>query len=160
MDLSQKLHDKLCGYLHNKSLKDIRLTIEDLAETSPEDIPEESKFLLEINFGNITKSHIENQQYWIIALQAAITAGWRSSVEGSQARRIRHRVNRKLPSRSKLGITVVERQILRDYMHLAAKEDMPFPHTAPSITTFLTKRPHPVTIFAQYRSNKRLCKPD
>jgi hypothetical protein len=38
------LHDKLCGYLHNKSLEDIR--IEELVETSPEDIPEESKFLL------------------------------------------------------------------------------------------------------------------
>ena len=28
------LHDKLCGYLHNRSLEDIRLTIEELAETS------------------------------------------------------------------------------------------------------------------------------
>jgi hypothetical protein len=36
------LHDKLCGYLHNKSLEYIRITIEELAETSPEDIPEES----------------------------------------------------------------------------------------------------------------------
>jgi len=105
------LHDKLCGYLHNKSHEDIRITIEELAETSPEDIPEESKFLLEINFGNLTKSHIENQQYWIIALQAAITVGRRSAAAGSRARRIRHRVNRKLPRRSKLGITMVERQI-------------------------------------------------
>jgi hypothetical protein len=32
--------------------------------------------------------------------------------------------------------------------------------TEPSITTFLTKRPHPAAIFAQYRSNKCLCKPD
>jgi hypothetical protein len=70
MDLT--LHDKLCGYLHNKSLEDIKQNIEELAETSPEDIPEESKFLLEINFGDLTKSHIENQQYWIIALRAAI----------------------------------------------------------------------------------------
>jgi hypothetical protein len=60
------------GYLHNKSLEDIRLTIEELAETSPEDVPEESKFVLEINFGDLTKSHIENHQYWIVALQAAI----------------------------------------------------------------------------------------
>ena len=119
------------GYLHNKSLEDIRLTIEELAETSPEDIPEESKFLFEINFGNLTKSHIENQQYWIIALQAAITASLQSAAAGSLARRIRHRVNRKLPSRSKLGITAVERQIQQDCMHLAAHEDTPFPHTEP-----------------------------
>ena len=69
------LHDKLCGYLHNKSPEDIRLTIEELAETSPEDIPKKSKFLLKMNFGSLTKSQIENQQYWIIALQVAVSAG-------------------------------------------------------------------------------------
>ena len=157
------LHDKLCGYLHNKSLQDIKQTIEELAEMPPEDIPKESKFLLEINYGDLTKSHIESQQYWIIALQAAITAGHRSAAAGSRARRIRHRVNRKLPSRSKLGITAVERQIRHDCMHLTANDITPFPgnETEPSITTFLTrKRPHPAAIFAQYRSNKCLCKPD
>jgi hypothetical protein len=48
-------------------------------------------------------------------------------------------------------------------MHLAANDDTPFPHheTEPSITIFLTKkRPHPAAIFAQYRSNKHLCKLD
>ena len=63
------------GYLHNKSLKDIRVAIDELAETPPEDIPEESRFLLEINFGDLTKSHIKSQQYWIIAIEAAITVG-------------------------------------------------------------------------------------
>ena len=56
------LHDKLCRYLHNKMIENIRLTIKELAETSPEDIPEESRFLLEIYFGKLTKSHLENQQ--------------------------------------------------------------------------------------------------
>jgi hypothetical protein len=144
---------------------DIKQTIEELAETPPEEIPEGSKFLLEINFGDLTKSHIENQQYWIIAIREATTAGRQSTAAGSRARRIRHRVNRKLPSRSKLGITTVERQIRRDCMHLNANGDTPFlcNETEPSITIFLTKtkkRPHPAAIFAQYRSNKRLCKPD
>jgi hypothetical protein len=155
------LHDKQCGYLHNKTLKDIRLTIEELAETCPEDIPEESKFLLEINFGELTKSHIENQQYWIIALQAAITAGRRSAAAGSRARRIRHRVNHKLPSRTKLGVTAGLMQIRQDCMHHSANEDTPFPHsTEASITKFLTKSPHPAAISAQFCSNKCLCKPD
>ena len=127
---------------------------------SPEDIPEENRFLFEINFGDLARSHIENQQYWIIALQAAITVGQQFSVAGSRARRIRHRVNRKLRSRTKLGITAVEMQIQRDRMHLAANDNTFFPHNEPSITKFLTKRPHPAAIFAQYRSNKRLCKPD
>jgi hypothetical protein len=50
MDLPHRnftLHDKLCGYLHSKSLEDIIQTIEELAEMSPEDIPEKSKFFLE-----------------------------------------------------------------------------------------------------------------
>ena len=54
------LHNKLCGYLHKKNLEDIRLTIEELANTAPEEVPEESKFLLEINFEDLTKSHIES----------------------------------------------------------------------------------------------------
>jgi hypothetical protein len=48
-------------------------------------------------------------------------------------------------------------------MHLAANDDTPFPRneTEPSITIILTKKcPHPAAIFAQYRSNKRLCNPD
>jgi len=157
------LHDKLCGYLHNKSLEDIKQTIAELAETSPDEIPEESKFLLEINFGDLTKSHIENQQYWIIAIQAAIAAGRRSAASGSRARRIRNRVNLKLSSRSKLGITAVERQIRQDCMHLPAHEVSLFSNntTELPITPFLTrKRPHPAASFAQLRSNKRLCKPD
>jgi hypothetical protein len=69
-----------------------------LVETPPEKIPEESKFLLEINFGKLTLSHIKNQQYWIIALQAAITAGQRSAAAGGQAKQVRHKVNLKLPT--------------------------------------------------------------
>jgi hypothetical protein len=82
------LHDKLCGYLHNKTLQDIHVTIKQLAETSPDNIPEGSRFLLEINFGNLTRSHIENQQYWIIALQAAVTAGQQIAAAGRRAKRI------------------------------------------------------------------------
>ena len=141
-------------------LEDIQITIKQLAEMSWEDIPEECRFLFEINFGNLTRSHIENQQYWIIALQVAITAGWRFAAASSCARRIHHRVNCKLPSRTKLGITAVEMQIQQDCMHLAANDNTPFSHNEPSITKFLTKRPHPAAIFAQFRLSKHLCKPD
>jgi hypothetical protein len=123
------LHGKLYGYLHKKKIEDIRLTIEELAETPPEEIPEESKFLLEINFGERTTSHIKNQQYWIIALQAAITAGQRSAAAGGRAKRIRPKVNLKLPSRTKLGIMAVEMQIRQDQMHTPARNNT---HTPPT----------------------------
>ena len=105
------LHNKLCGYLHKKNLDDIQLTIKELADTAPGEVPEGSKFLLEINFGDLTESHIKNQQYWVIAIQAAITAGRRTAAASSRAKRIRHKVNLKIPSRNKLGITAVEMQI-------------------------------------------------
>jgi hypothetical protein len=41
------LHDKLCGYLHKKKEEDIRITIKELAETSPDEvkqIPPRDKF--------------------------------------------------------------------------------------------------------------------
>ncbi len=154
------LHDKLCGYLHKEKIEDIRLIIEELAEIPPKETPKESKFLLEINFGKLTKSHIENQQYWIIALQAAITAGQHFAAAGGQAKCIRHKVNLKLPSRTRLGITAVEMQIQQDQMHTPARNDTHSPPTESFINKFLNKRPHPAAILAQYRSNKQLCKPD
>ena len=65
----------------------------------------ESKFFLIIDFGNLTKSHIDKQQVWVIAIQAADTAGRRTAAAGSRAKRIRHKVDLKIPSRTKLGIT-------------------------------------------------------
>ena len=82
------LHNKLCGYLHKKKVEGICLIIEELAKTPPEEVPKESKFLLEMNFSKLTKSHIKNQQYWIIAFQAAITAGRGTAATGRRAKRI------------------------------------------------------------------------
>ena len=117
------LHDKLCGYLHKKKLEDIRLTIKELADTAPEEVPKESKFLLKINFGNLTKSHIDNQHYWVIAIQSAITAGQQTAAASGQAKGIRHKVNLKIPSRTKLGITAVEMQIRQDRIPSTAVKD-------------------------------------
>ena len=138
------LNDKLFRYLHKNTIKDIRLTIEELAETSTKDVPKESKFLLEINFGELTKSHIKNQRYWIIPLQATITAGGRSTAAGSQAKRIRQS-HHKLPSRTKLGITAAEMQIQRDCMHPLQMTTHPFctlnppsPNSSLSVPTWQT----------------------
>jgi hypothetical protein len=45
-----------------------------LAGTAPEDIPAESQFLLKINFSKLSKFHTESQKYWILAVNAALTA--------------------------------------------------------------------------------------
>jgi hypothetical protein len=129
-------------------------------DTAPEEVPEESKYFLEINFGDLNKSHIKTQQYWVITIQAAIAAGRRRAAAGRRAKRIRQKVNLKTPSRKKLGITAVEMQIRRDQMHSTAERDIYFAQLEQTITKYLKKRPHPAATFASAGSNKRLCKPD
>jgi hypothetical protein len=79
---------------------------------------------------------------------------------GSRAKRIRHKVNRKIPSRTKLGITAVEMQIRQDQMHSTAVKDTFSLPIESTINKYLKKRPHPAAIFALAGSSKRLRKPD
>jgi hypothetical protein len=105
------LHDKRNGYLHKKKVEEIALELESLAGLAPEDVPAESQFLLEINFHDLNKSNVESKKYWILAINAALTAQRRQLEQGARAKRTTDKVNRKLPSRTKLGIVAVEQQI-------------------------------------------------
>ncbi len=67
-------HDKINGYLHKKKSEEIMLELESMAGTALEDIPAESGFLLEINFSKLSKFHTKSQKYWILAVNAALTA--------------------------------------------------------------------------------------
>jgi hypothetical protein len=100
--LNISLHNKIKGYLHNKKAEEIMIELESLAGVAPEDVPAESKFLLEINFSNLSKSHIELQKYWILAVNAALPARSHQLALGACARQIKHKVNAKLPSRISL----------------------------------------------------------
>ena len=68
------LHNKRNGYLHKKKAEEIALELESLAGLAPEDVPTNSQFLLEINFSDLNKSNLESQKYWILAINAALTA--------------------------------------------------------------------------------------
>ena len=102
------LHDNRSGYLHKKKADEIALELESLPGLAPEDVPAESWFLLEINFSDLNKSNVETKKYWILAINAALTAQRRHRARGARAKRIRDKVNRKLPSRTKMGIVAVE----------------------------------------------------
>jgi hypothetical protein len=92
------LHDRINGYLHKKKSEEIVLELESLAGTAPENVPAESQFLLEINFSNLTKSHIESQKYWILAVNATLTAQRCQVALGACVKQIKDKVNWKLPS--------------------------------------------------------------
>jgi len=77
------LHDKRNGYLHKKKAEEIALELESLAGLALEDVPTNSRFLLEINFSDLNKSDFESQKYWILAINAALIAQQRQLARGA-----------------------------------------------------------------------------
>ncbi len=56
------LHNKRHGYLWNKQLESLLQTIAELSNLSLEEVPNNSRFLLEFNFTELTKAHLETQR--------------------------------------------------------------------------------------------------
>jgi hypothetical protein len=156
------LHDRCQGYLHTKSAEEIMREIESLSSLAPKDVPKASRFLLEINFTELSKFHIETQKYWTLAVTAACTAQELNLARGARAKQAKNAVNTRIASRKKLGIVAIEQQIRKDRMHQSTHQNDTFPesHSQPLIDSFTTKQPHPASITRAFRSNKRLCKPD
>ncbi len=119
------LHNRSFGYIHNKQLGDISYTIDELVDTAPESILLESQFLLDINFLD-TYSNIKMKTYWILVMNSALPAERNKSILGSRARRTQKQVATKIPSRKKLGITEVKRQIRLDKWHLPYQNPVKF----------------------------------
>lgn len=69
------LHHQTRGYLVMKNKLEVLEKLGKLSEARPEEIPEESRFLLEIDFRGLVTSRLDRQVYWIAAMQAAIKAG-------------------------------------------------------------------------------------
>ena len=74
--------------LHNKTRGHLRLTqqaevlseiAKNLAVSKPEDIPPESRFLLEVEVITLDGQSLARQEYWITAMKAALKAGRRCS---------------------------------------------------------------------------------
>jgi hypothetical protein len=139
------------------------LELESLAGIAPEDVPAESQFLLEINFSKLSQSHTESEKYWILAVNAALTAKRHLLALEACARQVRNKVNRKLPSQTKLGIVTIKQQIRLDLCHsLLRQEEHTHYHTSNqlSLDGLVSKQPHPVSILNLMKSNKCLTKPD
>jgi hypothetical protein len=137
--------------------------IEYLSTLAPKDVPKVSRFLLEINFTELSKFHIEIQKYWTLAVKAACTAQELHLARGARAKeQAKQKVNARIASRKKLGIVAIEQQIRMDGMLWRAPQNDTIldQHLQISIDCFATKHPHPASIAEALRSNKRLCKPD
>ena len=107
------LHDKQKGWFGRKQLHDIMVKIDQLRETDINDIPESSRFLLEMDYDNLMKSNIHNKTYWVIATEAAIRAGQRKANRGVRSKTQLKRRQRR-STRERLGIIDVEKEIKSD----------------------------------------------
>ncbi len=136
--------------------------INSLSEVSLVELPESSRFVLEINFSELSKHHLETQRYWTLAVDAALKANTLEQARGARAKQVWRKLNTKVPSRRKLGIAVGKHQIQQDGMHQAGSSSNP--HTIDplqsSLATFIRQRHHPASVIASLWSNKRLHKPD
>jgi hypothetical protein len=151
------------GYLHSQKAKEILQQINILLDLAPEEVPEASQFLMEINFSEPNKSQLETQKYWTLAVDAALKAKALESARGARAKRVRQKISTKIPSRKKLGIATVEHQICKDSMPRAAVQTGGIQITdcsQISLDKFVKWRPHPASTMGSLRSNKRLRKPD
>ena len=98
-----KLHDKQQEWLRWKELHGIMVRIDQLRETDIGNIPESSRFLLEIDYDNLIKSSIHNKTYWVVAKEAAIKAGKRKANRGAISRTQLKRCQQR-STRERLGI--------------------------------------------------------
>ncbi len=86
-------------------------------DLAPEDVPAESRFLLEINYSNLVSFHIETQKYWTLAVRAAIHPKTLEQAQGACSKLIRWKNNSKNPSKKKMGIVAIVQQISQDGHH-------------------------------------------
>ncbi len=59
------------GYLRKRDEAAIQQEVSNLLEKSPQSIPRESRYLLEIQYQPTTSPTLEHSSYWVLALRAA-----------------------------------------------------------------------------------------
>ena len=145
------LHDQQRGYLRLKNRNAVMAEIEVLMEMDPEDLPAESKFLLEIDYSSLLRSSFERQSYWVRAMKAARHAGrrvvnvQRNNGAAARRRQARQRASRSSQGRAIVDTSTVEQQIYNEMVLTASPA---------------RRRPHPEAIEAANPINKRLRHPD
>jgi hypothetical protein len=78
------LHDRQQGYLRLNQRRDLLCKLDTLIDTSSDDIPKESRNLLELDYSTLYSASFERQSYWVLAMKAARQAGRRTSASSEQ----------------------------------------------------------------------------
>ena len=112
------LHEKTEGYLRQKETEETKDTAEVLSETNPINLPEESRFLLEMDGSRSVKGTYNEMNYWIGSVKAAKIAGQRIVERRQKPRRQNKMTGSKKAGREILGVRRVEREVEKDMRRL------------------------------------------
>ena len=143
------LHDKQRGYLRLQQRKDLLRELDRLIDTPPEEVPEGSRYLLELDYSDLYNASFEQQSYWVLAMKAARRAGRRA-----RSRRHAARISRRLRP-PKLRDSRNKQLPCYDFTNEDARMEREL-----GLISRHNKRRSASASEAAYASNKRLRKPD
>jgi hypothetical protein len=69
------LHDKQRGYLCLQQHREVLQDVDRLLDTAPDKLPQNSQYLLELDYSTLHKASFECQLYWVLAMKSARRAG-------------------------------------------------------------------------------------
>ncbi len=79
------LPDKQCRYLRLQQRRDLLREVNSLLATPPEEVSEESRYLLELDFSTLYNTTFGQQSYWVLAMKAMRRAGgWRAHIRSAK----------------------------------------------------------------------------
>jgi hypothetical protein len=125
------LHDTQRRYLHLQQRRDLLWEVDSLLDTPPKDLPEGSRYLLELDFLTLYNATFEQQSYWVLAMKAKRRARqWiAQTVKHQQGSKKRRTAAQRKPSKLKYGFTHDERQMRHELgLNLAPRQQ---PHPDP-----------------------------
>ena len=149
--------------MRNKQSEDLLQKIAKLSELIPNEVPDNADSYSRSTLQNSQHLTWSPQQYWTFAINAALMAQQLDRQQGACLKRAHQKVNRKIPSRKKLGVTAVEQQIQLDGMHQPPTNNNANDGThlnQTPLTSLIIKQPHPSSTIITLKSNKHLRKPD
>jgi hypothetical protein len=71
------LHNKQPDYLRLQQSKEVLREVDRLLDTPSDELPQDSQYLLELDFSTLYKTLFECQSNWVLAMKAACCAGQR-----------------------------------------------------------------------------------
>ncbi len=84
------LHNKSRGYLRLQRRQEVLKEVDCLMDTKPDEIPQGSQYLLDMDFTSLYNASFERQSYWVLVMKAARRAGRRAK-HNSKSRGASHR---------------------------------------------------------------------